>query len=337
MHNRLADLSNITACYDSVVDASGVTIACKQMGDMRLLTHDHRGREFHFWLRGVRYSPDLEDSLVSVDQLWHTSNIDSVFRDVRSLILPDTTGTAAGEALTIPFKRRNGLFCWDVGIVAPGTVKPLASPSGSSPLPLPRAGQARGLKSGIHAANARSHVHALPADDAAATLHRRLHVSLEYIRRLGARTSDAPKHVASASRLTCAVCAEANSTSTSHGQSQYAPTHAGRLVHADIVGPFTPSFFGGSKYGLILVDDHTRFKFAYFMKAKSEAPAYVNKFIASLNAHASSKSASPVRVVGSLHIPFTRTTRASSYLGSSPRCWTPSSSPRRPAHLTCTR
>ena len=37
------------------------------------------------------------------------------------------------------------------------------------------------------------------------------------------------------------------------------------------------------------------------MRTKSEAPKYVNKFIASLNAHASSKSASPVRVVGSLH------------------------------------
>ena len=93
-------MSNVTACYDSVVDASGVTIACKQMGDMQLLTHDHRGREFRFWLRGVRYSPDLEDSLVSVDQLWHTSKIDSVFRDVRSLILPDVNGTVAGGALT---------------------------------------------------------------------------------------------------------------------------------------------------------------------------------------------------------------------------------------------
>ena len=227
-----------------------MTIACKQMGDMQLLTHDHRGQEFRFWLRGVRYSPDLEDSLVSVDQLWHTSTNDSVFRDVRSLIITDTVGTSTGEALTIPFKRRNGLFCWDVGIVAPSTAKPSAAPAGSSPLP--RAGQARGLKSGIHAANARSHVHALPAEDAAATLHRRLHISLEYIRRLGARTSDAPKHVASATRLTCAVCAEANSPSTSHGQSQYAPTHAGRLVHADIVGPFTPSFFGGSKYALIM-------------------------------------------------------------------------------------
>ena len=50
-----------------------------------------------------------------------------------------------------------------------------------------------------------------------------------------------------------------------------------------------------------MVDDHTRFKFVYFMRAKSEAPKYVSKFLASLNAHASSKSASPVRVVGSLH------------------------------------
>ena len=61
------------------------------------------------------------------------------------------------------------------------------------------------------------------------------------------------------------------------------------------------SYSGGYRYALILVDDHTRFKFVYFLKRKSDAPDRVKRFIASLNAHASSRSASPVRVVGSLH------------------------------------
>ena len=72
-------------------------------------------------------------------------------------------------------------------------------------------------------------------------------------------------------------------------------------MHADIVGPFTTSFNGGYKYALILVDDHTRFKFVHFLKAKSEAPDRVRTFIASMNAHASSRSTSPLRIVGSLH------------------------------------
>ena len=305
VHNRLEDMSNVRKCFDTVVDASGKAIPCSHVGDLLLLVHDHRNRELRFWLKGVRYSPDLEDSLISVDQLWHTSKIDCVFRDVRSLVFESTPDATHGESLSIPFKRRQGLFCWDVGVLPPdwSTRQTAAAPLSSSrkALTARRPGHMRGLKHGIHAATSRSHVHSLPADEVAATLHRRLHVSLESIRRLGTRSSDAPEHVASATQITCAMCAEANSSRTPHGDSQYAPTHAGRLVHADIVGPFTNSFFGGSKYALLLVDDHTRFKFVYFLKDKSEAPKQAAKFLATLNAHASSKSASPIRVVGALH------------------------------------
>ena len=259
VHNKLDELFNVRDCNDVVVDANGNEVECTKVGDLLVAVRDSRQRELRVWLRGVRYSPSFEDTLISVDQLWHASRIDSVFRDTRSLVCTKNVDSATNEALALPFRRHRGLFCWSVGVI---------SGSDASHADLPATGVALGLKSGIHAAGSRSHVHALPADDVAALLHRRLHVSLDHLRRLGERSADTPAHIAAARELTCPICAEANSTRLPHGHSQYTPTHAGRLVHADIVGPFVSAFFGGHKYALILVDDHTRFKFVYFMKAK---------------------------------------------------------------------
>ena len=230
VHNRLDELSNVRDCDDVVVDANGNEVECAKMGDLLVVVQDSRKREFRVWLRGVRYSPSFEDTLVSVDQLWFASRIDSVFRDVRALVCLQNTDAASGEPLQLPFSRDGGLYRWTVGVVK-GTNAPSMEPP-------PATGNALGLKSGIHSAGSRSHVHALPADDAAAVLHRRLHVSLDHLRRLSDHSADAPEHVAAARHLTCPICAEANSTRLPHGHSQYQPTHAGRLVHADIVGPF---------------------------------------------------------------------------------------------------
>ena len=54
-------------------------------------------------------------------------------------------------------------------------------------------------------------------------------------------------------------------------------------MHADLAGPFVPSASGGFTYALVLIDDHTRYKWVYFMRQKSEAPAYMRTFISSLN------------------------------------------------------
>ena len=41
------------------------------------------------------------------------------------------------------------------------------------------------------------------------------------------------------------------------------------MVHADIIGPLVPSM-GGTKYVLVLVDDHTCFSFCFLMQNKAE-------------------------------------------------------------------
>jgi len=95
---------------------------------------------------------------------------------------------------------------------------------------------------------------------------------------------------------------EANATRHSHAAPPvYKPSYVGRLIHADIVGPFRLSITGHFKYILVLTDDHSRFKSVYFMKAKSEAIQKVKTYVASLNAHVNEGKAHPTNIVGSLH------------------------------------
>ena len=293
VHNQLDDLVNVVSCSDIIVDANGRKVTCPFKGDLPVLAQDSQGKEFRLVLRGVRYSPSFEDTLISVDQLWYSSSIDTRFRDLRHLRCEKTL--VNGNALTLPFGRHRGLYMWNVAV----------APSEASPTPPACVGHScslgSALKSGIHAAGAHSHVRTLPADDVAAILHRRLHLGLGLLKRLGGRTEDAPSHLASATEITCPHCISANGHRLAHSSSQYHSSHAGRLVHADIAGPFKRSWLGGFQYALVLTDDHTRFKFIYFLKAKSEAPDRVRRFIASFNALANLRSDAVVRVVSTIH------------------------------------
>ena len=226
-----------------------------------------------------------------MDQFWDASGIDAVFRDVKELRFTKNHRQGGGE-LSVPFRRQNGLYRIQLGIVAGSGA---AAKAGASP-------DARA--SSVRAATSTSHVHALPADDLASVLHRRLHVSLDHLRRLALTSADAPPQVARAAHIACPTCAEANAKKLPHASgSVYEPSHAGRLVHADIVGPFKRSWVGGYHYAPVLVDDHTRFKFVYFLKSRqaSEVDACAKRFIASINALGSTGSSTPIRVLGALH------------------------------------
>lgn len=56
----------------------------------------------------------------------------------------------------------------------------------------------RALKNGIHSAINVSHLNAMPADDVVAVLQRRLHVSLDRLKRLGSLSADASEHIQAA-------------------------------------------------------------------------------------------------------------------------------------------
>mmetsp|Transcript_32844 Transcript_32844/g.79785 ORF Transcript_32844/g.79785 Transcript_32844/m.79785 type:complete len:1719 (+) Transcript_32844:1464-6620(+) len=293
IHNRRDDLVNLRPCNDVVIDAHGRQARCSTMGDLPLALRDSKGRELCLLLRGVRLAESFTETLLSVDQLWATSGIDTVFRNDRHFVFTRNAGLLA------PFRRVNGSFVWEVGVL----LRELPESMGAAHVARhPRDGsRPYDYKGEIHAPSAQSHIHALSANGVAAILHRRLHVGIEHIRRLSRFSIDAPAHVASASRLSCEGCSEANATHLPHTASRYQPSHVGRLIHADIVGPFVSSRIGSYKYGLVLVDDHSRYKSVKFLRARSDAPAAVRSFVAELNAGLSTRAVAPVRVVGTLH------------------------------------
>ena len=113
---------------------------------------------------------------------------------------------------------------------------------------------------------------------------------------------DLPVRIGHLPAAPCAHCAAANATRQAHPKKDvYKPSHVGRLLHMDVVGPFKPSAVGMFRYALVIVDDHSRFKFVRFMRRKSEALSAVRGVVAVLNAQLSQNSTVPVRVVGSLH------------------------------------
>eukprot|EP00965_Chrysotila_dentata_P134471 4447208-Pleurochrysis_carterae.AAC.1 len=124
----------------------------------------------------------------------------------------------------------------------------------------------------IHASRSRHHVNVMSPRDATVCLHRRLHIGATRLRQLPKLTADAPASLSSGRLDGCDACSEANSPKFSHPGELYTPSYAGRLVHADIAGPFVRTRHGGHQYVLVLVDDHSRFKAANAMRSKSEAP-----------------------------------------------------------------
>eukprot|EP00965_Chrysotila_dentata_P129773 4290232-Pleurochrysis_carterae.AAC.1 len=102
----------------------------------------------------------------------------------------------------------------------------------------------------IHASRSRHHVSVMSPRDAAICLHRRLHVGASRLRQLLQLTADAPASLSTGRLDGCAACTEANSPRLSHTGELYSPSYAGRLIHADIAGPFTRTRHGGFQYVL---------------------------------------------------------------------------------------
>jgi hypothetical protein len=50
------------------------------------------------------------------------------------------------------------------------------------------------------------------------------------------------------------------------------------LLHMDLFGPIAYLSIGGNKYGLVIVDDFSRFTWVFFLHDKSETQAIFKKF-----------------------------------------------------------
>ena len=297
VHHRQEDVINIRPCHDTFRGVDNKQHRATCMGDLPAVVKNSNGKHVKILIRNVRIVPTLNDTLFSVDQFWEDSRVDTIFRDVRCVILPPTNKDST--RVMLPFVRRDKLFKWSLLPIASVVPTGTRAPHDFKHLP---AETARSLKAAtIHAPSSHSHVASLPPNQMIDTLHRRLHIGHDTLRKLGEITADIPANIRAGKGHSCAHCKTANATHLSHRGSVYKPSYPGRLVHADIAGPFRRSVHGQHQYFLILIDDHTRWKEVYFLHTKDEALARIRSFVAKFKSVANQGRSEPTRVVGTLH------------------------------------
>ena len=279
-------LINTRACFDTMYGADGVDKPCSVIGDLPVVYLNATGERRRVIVRNVRCVPEFTLPMLSVGQLWEDSEVDTIFRNTRSFVLPNKAGGSESSAdLYIPFDRcADGLYRWEIAAVGKAYSKLRSIPiAGAQP------GGAMAA-SAIRGANSHSHIGILSAADAGIAMHNRLHLGSSILRRLPGCTHDAPDVLSRCPKISCDACMEANASRLSRahasghtGRRKRTTTRPGQLVHADIAGPFVQSAAGGYQYALVFVDDFSRYKWVYFMRKKSEAPDYTRTFIGSFN------------------------------------------------------
>ena len=112
--------------------------------------------DLDLWRRGG------SDTLISEDQLWEDSKVDTIFNSTRCITVPDGI---EGGSLDLPFERMEHLYKW-----AFIPTNRHASLQGVTTT------DTRALKATIHRPHSTSFFNALPPDEALELLHRRLHI-----------------------------------------------------------------------------------------------------------------------------------------------------------------
>jgi transposase InsO family protein len=78
----------------------------------------------------------------------------------------------------------------------------------------------------------------------------------------------------------CAACQAGKQVGTSHPSKNVMPTSKPlELLHMDLFGPVAYLIIGGSNYGLVIVDDYSRFTWVFFLQDKSETQEALKHFL----------------------------------------------------------
>ena len=78
----------------------------------------------------------------------------------------------------------------------------------------------------------------------------------------------------------CSACQAGKQVGAPHpAKNILTSTRPLKLLQMDLFGPITYISIGGNKYGLVIVDDFSRFTWVFFLQDKSEAQGIVKKFI----------------------------------------------------------
>jgi transposase InsO family protein len=78
----------------------------------------------------------------------------------------------------------------------------------------------------------------------------------------------------------CAACQAGKQVgSTHHSKNVMTTSRPLELLHMDLFGPVAYLSIGGSKYGLVIVDDFSRFTWVFFLQDKSETQGTLKCFL----------------------------------------------------------
>jgi transposase InsO family protein len=78
----------------------------------------------------------------------------------------------------------------------------------------------------------------------------------------------------------CAACQAGKQVgSTHHSKNVMTTSRPLELLHMDLFGPFAYLSIGGSKYGLVIVDDFSRFTWVFFLWDKSKTQGTLKRFL----------------------------------------------------------
>jgi hypothetical protein len=73
----------------------------------------------------------------------------------------------------------------------------------------------------------------------------------------------------------CATCKAGKQVETTHPSKNVMTTSRPlELLHMDLFGAFAYLSIGGSKYGLVIIDDFSRFTWVFFCRIKNRNPRY---------------------------------------------------------------
>jgi hypothetical protein len=78
----------------------------------------------------------------------------------------------------------------------------------------------------------------------------------------------------------CAACQAGKQVgSTHHSKNVMTTSRPLELLHMDLFGPVAYLSIGGSKYGLVIIDDFSRFTWVFFLQDKSETQGTLKRFL----------------------------------------------------------
>eukprot|EP00794_Sanderia_malayensis_P001519 gene1519-1679_t len=89
-------------------------------------------------------------------------------------------------------------------------------------------------------------------------------------------------HICNHETFDCEICVLVKQCNHRNREPDIRATKPFELVHTDLAGPIEPAAKDGYRYAMIFTDDFSGNLFTYFLKAKSDAPKAVKKFLADI-------------------------------------------------------